>query len=215
MHAGMNGKPAGIRPGWPMHPGSPGPTDLMVIGPEPAHGRPCLPGLSAWAARVGCLTTSCRATLGIAAVVHVAHLFLALGWLAQPGCCGWAIQALRSGGTWRHEHGQKRPGSATSPTASSPTRSTPRWRCLPGFPAPVLRPGAGRLTPAWSRPRPRLYRSDCSDLGSMALAAGSYRWPAGTKPRLGPWLDRLCGVLFIGPALRIGGGMNTGPASGR
>jgi threonine/homoserine/homoserine lactone efflux protein len=35
----------------------------------------------------------------------------------------------------------------------------------------------------------------------MALAAGSIGacWP----PRLGPWLDRLCGVLFIGLALRL------------
>jgi threonine/homoserine/homoserine lactone efflux protein len=35
--------------------------------------------------------------------------------------------------------------------------------------------------------------------GGMALAAGSIGLLA-RSPRLGPWLDRLCGVLFIGLA---------------
>jgi hypothetical protein len=36
----------------------------------------------------------------------------------------------------------------------------------------------------------------------MALAAGSIGRLLARRPRLGPWLDRLCGVLFIGLALR-------------
>ena len=39
--------------------------------------------------------------------------------------------------------------------------------------------------------------------GGMALAAGSVGGLLAQKPRLGPWLDRLCGVLFIGLALRL------------
>ena len=39
--------------------------------------------------------------------------------------------------------------------------------------------------------------------GSMALAAGSIGGLLARKPCLGPWLDRLCGVLFIGLALRL------------
>ena len=39
--------------------------------------------------------------------------------------------------------------------------------------------------------------------GAMAVAAGSIGRLLARRPRLGPWLDRLCGVLFIGLALRL------------
>ena len=39
--------------------------------------------------------------------------------------------------------------------------------------------------------------------GSMAFAAGHIGRLLARRPRLGPWLDRLCGVLFIGLAVRL------------
>jgi len=38
---------------------------------------------------------------------------------------------------------------------------------------------------------------------TIACAAGSIGRLLVRNPRLGPWLDRLCGVLFIGLAARL------------
>ena len=41
--------------------------------------------------------------------------------------------------------------------------------------------------------------------GAMALAAGHLGRLLARRPGMGPWLDRLCGLLFIGLAAHLAG----------
>lgn len=184
---------------------APGPDNLMVIGQSLARGRRA--GLAfGMGCAAGCITHIAWATLGVAALVRTsptlftAFKMLGAAWLAWLG-----VQALRSGGT-------------LAPTAGSAPRP---WRqdFLRGFIANALNPKVALFFLAFlpQFTQPALGHVEWQMLmlgvlfaaqtvlifGSMAFAAGSIGRLLGRYPTLGPWLDRLCGVLFIALALRL------------
>ena len=184
---------------------APGPDNLMVIGQSLARGRRA--GLAfGLGCAAGCLTHIAWATLGVAALIRAsAGLFTAFklagaAWLVWLG-----IQALRSGG-------------ALSPAAGSPPR---QWQrdVARGFVANALNPKVGlfflAFLPQFADPARGSVSLQMLVLGlvfiaqtvvifgSMAFAAGHIGRLLARRPRLGPWLDRLCGVLFIGLAVRL------------
>jgi threonine/homoserine/homoserine lactone efflux protein len=184
---------------------APGPDNLMVIGQSLAHGRRA--GLAfGMGCAAGCLTHIAWATLGIAAVVRASPaLFLGLKLAGAAWLLWLGVQALRSGGT-------------LAPARNMPKRPWQRDLAR-GFVANALNPKVAlfflAFLPQFSNPARGSLTLQMLVLslvfiaqtvlifGSMALAAGSIGGLLARKPRLGPWLDRLCGVLFIGLALRL------------
>lgn len=184
---------------------APGPDNLMVIGQSLARGRRA--GLAfGLGCAGGCLTHIAWATLGIAALVRASTgLFLAFklagaAWLVWLG-----IQALRGGGT-------------LAPAVAAPPRPWQR-DVARGFVANALNPKVGlfflAFLPQFADPARGSLTAQMRVLGlvfiaqtllifgAMALAAGHIGRLLARRPRLGPWLDRLCGVLFIGLAVRL------------
>ncbi len=184
---------------------APGPDNLMVIGQSLARGRRA--GLAfGLGCAAGCLTHIAWATLGVAALIRASAGLFAAFKLAGAAWLVWlGIQALRSGG-------------ALSPAAGSPPRPWQR-DVAHGFVANALNPKVGlfflAFLPQFADPARGSVSLQMLALGlvfiaqtvvifgSMALAAGHIGRLLSRRPRLGPWLDRLCGVLFIGLAVRL------------
>lgn len=186
---------------------APGPDNLMVIGQSLARGRRA--GLAfGLGCASGCLTHIAWATLGIAALVRTsAGLFMALKLAGAAWLLWLGIQALRSGGT-------------LAPAAGSPPRP---WQhdLARGFVANALNPKVGlfflAFLPQFADPARGSLSLQMLVLGlvfiaqtilifgGMALAAGAIGRLLARRPRLGPWLDRLCGALFIGLAVKLAG----------
>jgi threonine/homoserine/homoserine lactone efflux protein len=184
---------------------APGPDNLMVIGQSLSRGRRA--GLAfGLGCAAGCLTHIAWATLGIATLVRAsAGLFLAIK-LAGAAYLLWlGIQALRSGGSLR-------------PAAGTPPQ--PWQRDLRrGFVANALNPKVAlfflAFLPQFADPARGsvslqmlvlglVFAAQTSLIfGTMACAAGSIGRLLARRPAIGPWLDRLCGALFIGLAVRI------------
>ncbi|RTL36372.1 MAG: LysE family translocator [Rhodocyclaceae bacterium] len=184
---------------------APGPDNLMVIGHSLARGRRA--GLAfGLGCAAGCATHTAWAALGIAAVVRTSPGLLLAVKLAGAAWLIWlGIQALRGGGR-------------LAPTAGLPLQ--PWQRDLRrGFVANALNPKVGlfflAFLPQFTDPAHGSLSLQMLALGllfavqtvvvfgGLALAAGSIGRLLARRPRLGPWLDRLCGVLFIGLAVRL------------
>lgn len=184
---------------------APGPDNLMVIGHSLARGRRA--GLAfGIGCAAGCATHTAWAALGIAALVRASPALLLAVKLAGAAWLLWlGIQALRS-------------GSRLAPTGSLPPQ--PWQRDLRrGFVANALNPKVGLFflaflpqftDPAAGNPSLQMLALGTAFaaqtvvvFGGLALTAGTIGRLLTRRPRLGPWLDRLCGVLFIGLALRL------------
>lgn len=183
----------------------PGPDNLMVIGQSLARGRRA--GLAfGLGCASGCLTHIAWATLGVAALVRASAGLFAAFKLAGAAWLLWlGIQALRSGGT-------------LAPAAGTPPRPWQRDLAR-GFVANALNPKVGLFFLAFLPQFADPARGSVSlqmlllglvfaaqtvvIFGAMAVAAGSIGRLLARRPRLGPWLDRLCGLLFIGLAVRL------------
>jgi len=184
---------------------APGPDNLMVIGQSLARGRRA--GLAfGMGCASGCVTHIAWAILGVAALLRSsAGLFVALKLAGAAWLLWLGIQALRSGGT-------------LAPAAGTPPRPWQRDFAR-GFVANALNPKVGLFFLAFL---PQFADPAQGDLGpqmlvlglvfivqtilifgAMALAAGRLGRLLARRPRLGPWLDRLCGLLFIGLAVRL------------
>ena len=184
---------------------APGPDNLMVIGQSLVHGRRA--GLAfGLGCAAGCITHIAWATLGIAALVRASpSLFLGLKLAGAAWLLWLGIQALRGGGT-------------LAPASGMPKRPWPRDLAR-GFVANALNPKVAlfflAFLPQFSEPARGSLTLQMLVLslvfiaqtilifGGMALAAGSIGDLLARNPRLGPWLDRLCGALFVGLALRL------------
>ncbi|MBS0348384.1 MAG: LysE family translocator [Proteobacteria bacterium] len=184
---------------------APGPDNLMVIGHSLARGRRA--GLAfGIGCAAGCATHTAWAALGIAALVRTSPALLLAVKLAGAAWLLWlGIQALRSSG-------------GLSPAAGLPPQ--PWQRDLRrGFVANALNPKVGLFflaflpqftDPAAGNPSLQMLvfgtvfaAQTVVVFGGLALAAGTIGRLLARRPRLGPWLDRLCGALFIGLALRL------------
>lgn len=184
---------------------APGPDNLMVIGHSLARGRRA--GLAfGLGCALGCLTHIAWATLGVAALIRASTTLFAAFKLAGAAWLLWlGIQALRS-------------GSALAPTARSPARPWPRDLAR-GLVANALNPKVGlfflAFLPQFANPANGSVSLQMLALGlvfiaqtivifgSMAFAAGAIGRLLARRPNLGPWLDRLCGLLFIGLAVKL------------
>ncbi len=184
---------------------APGPDNLMVVGQSLARGRRA--GLAfGLGCASGCLTHIAWATLGVAALVRAsAGLFTAFKLAGAAWLLWLGIQALRSGGT-------------LAPAAGTPPRPWQRDLAR-GFVANALNPKVGlfflAFLPQFADPARGSLSLQMLILGlvfaaqtvvifgGMAFAAGSIGRLLARRPRLGPWLDRLCGLLFIGLAARL------------
>lgn len=184
---------------------APGPDNLMVIGQSLARGRRA--GLAfGLGCAAGCITHIAWATLGVAALIRASAGLFAAFKLAGAAWLVWlGIQALRSGG-------------ALAPAAGSPPRPWQR-DVARGFVANALNPKVGlfflAFLPQFADPALGSISLQMLGLGlvfiaqtvvifgSMAFAAGHIGRLLARRPGLGPWLDRLCGLLFIGLAVRL------------
>ncbi len=185
---------------------APGPDNLMVLGQSLARGRMAGFGIAVGCA-LGCFTHTLWATLGVSAVLAAApNAFLALK-IAGAAYLVWlGINALRSGGI-----------GAGVETAAPPLP----WRryVARGFIANAVNPKVAlfflAFLPQFTRPEagPAGVQMVLLGLvfavqtvfvfGAIALAAGSIGRLLARRPRLGPWLDRVAGVLFIGLAVNL------------
>lgn len=184
---------------------APGPDNLMVIGHSLARGRRA--GLAfGLGCAAGCLTHIAWATLGIAALVRASTgLFMAIK-LAGAAYLLWlGIQALKSGGS-------------LTPATGTPARP---WQhdLRRGFIANALNPKVAlfflAFLPQFASPAQGSVSLQMLVLGlvfitqtaaifsAMAFAAGAIGRLLARRPRVAPWLDRLCGVLFIGLAAHL------------
>ncbi|MBS0357449.1 MAG: LysE family translocator [Proteobacteria bacterium] len=184
---------------------APGPDNLMVIGHSLARGRRAGMAFGLGCA-AGCMTHTAWAALGIAAVVRASPSLLLAVKLAGAAWLLWlGIQALRGGGR-------------LSPANGLPAQ--PWQRDLRrGFVANALNPKVGLFflaflpqftDPAHGNPSLQMLAlgllftiQTAIVFSALALAAGAIGRLLARRPRLGPWLDRLCGVLFIGLAARL------------
>lgn len=184
---------------------APGPDNLMVIGRSLARGPRA--GLAfGLGCASGCLTHIAWATLGVAAVVRAsASLFLAVKLAGAAWLLWLGIQALRG-------------EVSLAPGGEQPRRS-PWQDYRQGFLANALNPKVGlfflAFLPQFADPARGGTGLQMLVLGllfaaqtilvfsAMALAAGRLGRLLARRPGLGPWLERLCGLLFIGLAAHL------------
>lgn len=185
---------------------APGPDNLMVLGQSLARGRVAGFGLALGCA-LGCFTHTLWATLGVSAVLLASpNAFFALK-LAGAAYLTWlGVQALRSGNVGA-------PGGTRSPPL-------PWFRyVIRGFVANAVNPKVALFFMAFL---PQFVRPDAGPVGSqmvtlgvvfalqtvvvfgsIAYAAGSIGQLLSRRPRLGLWLDRLAGLIFITLAVNL------------
>lgn len=183
---------------------TPGPDMLYVAGTAAARGR--LAGvLAALGVGAGCVFHTLLAALGVSALIAASDLaFTALKWAGAAYLVGSGLVMLRA-----------RP--AGDAAAVEPKRSGhPFWQgafinalnpkvalfflaFLPQFSDPAQ----GSLTLQMLALGLVFIAQTIVIFGSLALAAGSIGGLLSRHPQLGPWIDRLCGLLFVGLALRL------------
>lgn len=185
---------------------APGPDNLMVLGQSLARGRLAGLGLALGCA-LGCFTHTLWATLGVSAVLLASpNAFFALK-LAGAAYLTWlGVQALRSGNIGA-------PGGTRSPPL-------PWFRyVIRGFIANAVNPKVALFFMAFL---PQFVRPDAGPVGAqmvalgvvfalqtvvvfglIAHAAGSIGQLLSRRPRLGLWLDRLAGLIFIALAVNL------------
>jgi threonine/homoserine/homoserine lactone efflux protein len=186
---------------------APGPDNLMVLGQSLARGRRAGFGIAVGCA-LGCFTHTLWATLGVSAVLAAApHAFLALK-LAGAAYLVWlGVHALRSGGTL-----------GAPPAASAPALPWRRYVAR-GFIANAINPKVAlfflAFLPQFARPEvgaaaPQMVLlglvfalQTVLVFGAIAVAAGAIGGVLARRPRLGPWLDRVAGAIFIGLAVNL------------
>ncbi|MDT3672313.1 MAG: LysE family translocator [Aromatoleum sp.] len=196
---------------------APGPDNLMVLGQSLARGRAAGFGLALGCA-LGCFTHTLWAALGVSALLLASpNAFFALK-LAGALYLVWiGVQALRSGSIAAAGRGD---GAALP------------WRryVARGFIANAVNPKVAlfflAFLPQFARPERGAAAWQMLALGAafaaqtvivfgaIALAAGSIGRLLARRPRLGPWLDRLSGVIFIGLAANLLLGGRGGPEAG-
>ncbi len=186
---------------------APGPDNLMVLGQSLARGRLAGFGLALGCA-LGCFTHTLWATLGLSAVLLASpNAFFAFK-LAGAAYLTWlGIQALRSGGVG-------------APAGAPRTQALPWWRYVArGFIANAINPKVALFFMAFL---PQFVRPDSGPIGAqmvvlglvfalqtiavfgtIAFAAGSIGQLLARRPRLGVWLDRLAGMIFVSLAIHL------------
>ena len=154
----------------------------------------------------GCVTHIAWATLGVAAVVRTSPgLFLGLKLAGAAWLLWLGIQALRSGGTLAPASGmpkhpwQRDLARGFVANALNPKVALFFLAFLPQFSDPAQ----GSLTLQMLALGLVFIAQTIVIFGSLALAAGSIGGLLSRHPQLGPWIDRLCGLLFVGLALRL------------
>ena len=192
---------------------APGPDNLMVLGQSLARGRRAGFGLALGCA-LGCFTHTLWATLGVSAVLLASpNAFLALK-IAGAAYLTWlGVQALRSGGV--------------SAASTNGTPALPWHRYVArGFIANAVNPKVALFFLAFL---PQFVRPELGAVGGQMVLLGvvfalqtivvfgTIAWAAGgigqvlqRRPRIGLWLDRLAGVMFIGLAVNLLRSRNTG-----
>lgn len=183
---------------------APGPDNLMVLGQALAQGWRA--GLAiALGCALGCLTHLTWTVLGVAALLAASpRAFFALRVAGAAWLLGLAVQALRG----------SRPVRAGDAAAVPWRRSLRR-----GFVANALNPKVALFFLAFLPQFVDPARSDTARqmivlglvfsaqtvvvFGGIALASGALGHALARHPALGPWLDRLCGLIFAGIALRL------------
>lgn len=185
---------------------APGPDNLMVLGQSLARGRAAGFGLALGCA-LGCFTHTLWATLGVSALLLASpNAFFALKLAGALYLVWLGVQVLRSGGIAAAGRGDAAPLP---------------WRryIVRGFVANAVNPKVAlfflAFLPQFARPETGAAASQMLVLGAafaaqtvvvfgtIAFAAGSIGRLLAHRPRLGPWLDRLSGVIFIGLAANL------------
>lgn len=184
---------------------APGPDNLMVLGVGMARGRRYGIAFGLGCA-VGCLSHTALAVLGVSALLAASPLAFALLKTGGGLYLLWlGIQA------WRHAGG--------APRAADGTRETPGQLFRRGMLANAVNPKVAlfflAFLPQFVLPGQGGVAWQMAALGLVfALQAalvfallGHFAGAAGQRlqrqPRLGRWLDRLAGALFVGLGLRL------------
>lgn len=185
---------------------APGPDNLMVLGQSLARGRAAGFGLALGCA-LGCFTHTLWAALGVSALLLASpNAFFALKLAGALYLVWLGVQALRSGGIaaagrgdavalpWRRYVARGFVANAVNPKVALFFLAF-----LPQF----ARPEAG---PAWAQMLAlgALFAAQTVVVfGAIAFAAGSIGQLLAHRPRLGPWLDRLAGAIFVALAANL------------
>lgn len=186
---------------------APGPDNLLVLGQSLARGRLAGFGIAVGCA-LGCFTHIMWATLGVSAALAASPRAFTLLKLAGAAYLVWiGVQAWRAG-----SHAALAGNGATPPRPWS--KDVAR-----GFIANAINPkvalfflafmpqfvdvGGGQATLQMIMFGLVFVLQTVVVFGIIAFAAGSIGRALRRRPRLGPWLDRLAGTLFIGLALRL------------
>jgi threonine/homoserine/homoserine lactone efflux protein len=186
---------------------APGPDNLMVLGQSLARGPRAGFGLAVGCA-LGCFTHTLWATLGVSALLLASpNAFFALKLAGAAYLCWLGVQALRS-------------GAGVGAVAEARARPLP-WRryVARGFIANAINPKVAlfflAFLPQFANPAHGAVASQMVTLGvvfaaqtvvvfgSIAYAAGRIGVLLARRPRLGPWLDRLAGMIFLGLAANL------------
>ncbi|HRP96205.1 MAG TPA: LysE family translocator [Rhodocyclaceae bacterium] len=186
---------------------APGPDNLMVLGQSLARGPRAGFGIALGCA-LGCFTHTLWATLGVSALLLASpNAFFALKLAGAAYLCWLGVQALRS-------------GAGIGAPAEGRARPLP-WRryVARGFIANAINPKVAlfflAFLPQFAQPAHGAVQWQMVTLGSVfavqtVLVFGAIAYAAGRigavlarRPRLGPWLDRVAGVIFIGLAVNL------------
>jgi len=185
---------------------APGPDNLMVLGQSLGRGRIAGFGIAVGCA-LGCFTHTLWATLGVSALLLASpNAFFALK-LAGAAYLLWlGVQALRSGGIAAAERG----GAVALPwrryvargfiaNAVNPKVALFFLAFLPQFARPEAGPASAQMLVLGAV----FAAQTVVVFGAIAFAAGSIGRLLARRPRLGPWLDRVTGMIFIGLAANL------------
>lgn len=185
---------------------APGPDNLMVLGQSLARGRAAGCGLALGCA-LGCFTHTLWATLGVSALLLASpNAFFALKLVGAAYLLWIGVQALKSGGVAAAGRGDSAPlpwrryvARGFVANAVNPKVALFFLAFLPQF----ARPDLGAAAPQMLALGIVFALQTVFVFGAIAFAAGSVGRLLARRPRVGPWLDRLAGVVFIGLAVHL------------
>jgi len=185
---------------------APGPDNLMVLGQSLARGRAAGFGIAVGCA-LGCFTHTLWATLGVSALLLASpNAFFALK-LAGALYLAWlGVQALRSGGIAAAGRSEAAPlpwrryvARGFIANAVNPKVALFFLAFLPQFARPELGSAGVQMLALGAV----FAAQTVAVFGAVAFAAGGIGRLLARRPRLGPWLDRVAGVIFIGLAAQL------------
>uniref|UniRef100_A0ABX1N6C6 LysE family transporter n=1 Tax=Aromatoleum buckelii TaxID=200254 RepID=A0ABX1N6C6_9RHOO len=185
---------------------APGPDNLMVLGQSLARGRLAGFGIAVGCA-LGCFTHTLWATLGVSALLLASpNAFFALK-LAGAAYLLWlGVQALRSGGIAAAERGEalalpwrRYVARGFIANAVNPKVALFFLAFLPQFARPEAGPASAQMLVLGAV----FAAQTVVVFGAIAFAAGGIGRLLARRPRLGPWLDRVTGMIFIGLAANL------------